>query len=158
MKKFFEKIGKTGTVIISIFTFITLIISCWQFYDSIRHENITGQWYLTFTNESSSYRPYIGETHTQKVFFTQDKCSIEGEGEKWEYNGVVLPFNMHRRLNYKGTVEGKRITARYILNGLKRESEGNIDVVINQDGKTLMGKFSGTAGDTKGSVYGKRMD
>lgn len=100
----------------------------------------------------------MGETHTQKVFFTQSEADIEGHGEKCEYNGQLLPFDAHRKLEYKGSIDEDELKATYVLHGLKRVSEGMIHLIISSDGKSLEGRFSGTAGETAGTVTGERID
>lgn len=97
-----RKTRKFRTAIVSILTFATLVITCWQFYKSSPEYNLSGAWQLKFTVQSSSYKPYIGEYHTQQVAFCQNNCEINGDGEKREYNGKLLPFNMHRKIEYYG--------------------------------------------------------
>ena len=118
--------------------------------------NISGEWYMTFTNESSTYKPFIGEIHTQRTFFTQIEKTISGKGEKWEYNGKLLNDDQHRKLEYIGTIDGYNLKASYTLHGERRVSEGLIDVVISNDGKKMTGTFSGTAGNCKGRVIGEK--
>ena len=158
MRALFDKLGKTGTAIATILAIVTGIITCWQFVLSSEKYNLSGAWKLEFKVKSSSYKPYIGETHTQKVFFTQSETEIEGHGEKWEYNGELLPFNAHRKLEYKGTINDNELKATYVLHGLKRVSEGIIHVMISDDGEHLEGKFSGTAGESSGTVTGEKIN
>lgn len=158
MKILFDRIGKTGTAISVIVGIIASAIACWQFFKSATTHNLAGQWKLKFKIESSSYKPYIGETHTQKIFFNQRDSEVTGKGEKWEYNGKLLPFGMHRKLEYVGKVEDDCFKASYTLYGLKRESIGMIDVKITDGGRRVTGRFTGTAGDASGFVEGERID
>lgn len=158
MKTILRKTKGFRVAVISILTFVTLIISCWQWYKSTSTQDLAGAWEITFVNESSSYKPYIGETHMQKVFFSQNAGSISGSGEKWEYNGKLLPFDQHRKIEYVGTLDGNLLKATFKLYGLRRESSGSIDVELFEGGKRMVGRFMGTAGDTRGSVAGEKVE
>jgi hypothetical protein len=158
MKKISEKIGTTGTTIATVLTIITGAFACWQIYRSSTQKNLAGRWKLTFTNVESSYKAYIGETHTQSVSFSQNGCEITGDGEKCEYNWVTLPSTQRRTIEYKGSVEDDCLKAAYKLHGRDRISTGNIEVTISDDERTLVGKFSGTAADTRGTITGEKID
>lgn len=158
MKTFFNRTGKTTTALSIIIGIAASVIACWQFFKSTTKHNLAGEWKLKFKVESSSYKPYVGETHTQKVFFHQNECEITGQGEKWEYNGTFLPYHMHRKLEYIGEVDDDNFKANYTMHGLKRETPGLIDVTISDGGRRISGRFSGTAGNAKGTVEGEKID
>lgn len=158
MKKTISTISKTNKFITATLTLFTLVIGSWIIIKQFTSKNIAGEWYLKFTVVTSSYQPYIGETHTQKVFLTQSDKNITGEGEKWEYNGKLLPFNDHRKLEYIGTIDGSNFMSNYKLFGKLRESSGNICLKISDDGKSVEGTFSGTAGDSKDTVTGEKIN
>lgn len=158
IKKLIDKIGKTGTVLIGLLTLITLIFGCWQIYKSTTCHNLAGVWKLKFVIESSTYKAYVGESHTQKVFFSQNEFVVTGNGEKWEYNDKFLPYEQHRKLEYNGIIEDDCLKATYKMYGLKRESTGIINVVLIDDGKKMTGTFCGTAADSKGIVTGEKLN
>lgn len=162
MKNLFNKIidtiGKTGAFFIALFTIICFIPSLRQIYIDYKTPDISGQWKLLFINESSSKKAYVGEMHSQKVHFTQNDKAITGVGEKWEYNGKLLPFDMHRKLEYQGVIKENCFKAMYKLFGLKRESSGEVDITISDDEKTMTGSFCGTAGDCKGTITGEKIN
>jgi len=157
-KSFYDRIGKTGKTVGLILAIVTGVFSCWQINNVLNKQNIAGAWELKFIVETSSYKPYIGESHTQKVSFSQDDFSISGEGEKWEYNGKLLPFDSHRRIKYKGSIEDNCLMAAYELFGLERISNGKIKVTLSEDGKEMTGRFNGTAGNSTGTVTGKKIE
>lgn len=146
-----------GAVITLLFSFFGYYIKNNLYKSPVRY-NIAGAWKLKFTNNYSSYKPFIGESHTQKVFWSQNENNITGNGEKWEYNDKLLPSNMHRKLEYSGSIEANCLKAVFKLFGLKRESSGSIEVILSEDGKKMKGTFIGTAGDTKGTVTGEKID
>lgn len=158
MKTFIDRLSKTEKVVTGVLSIAASLITCWLFIKSVTKHNLAGEWKLKFKVESSSYKPYIGETHTQKVFFHQNDCEITGQGEKCEYNGEPLPFNMHRKLEYIGEVDDDNFKANYTLHRLKRETPGIIDVTISDGGRRISGRFSGTAGNASGIVEGEKID
>jgi hypothetical protein len=158
MKTFSNHVGKTVTAISVVVGIAASVIACWQFFKSATKHNLAGEWKLKFKVESSTYKPYVGETHTQKVFFHQNDCEITGQGEKCEYNGAPLPFNMHRKLEYIGQVDDNNFKANYTLHGLKRETPGIIDMEISDGGRRMSGRFSGTAGNASGTVEGEKIN
>lgn len=81
--------------------------------------------------------------------FTQSDKNITGKGEKWEYNGEMLPYDKHRKIEYTGTLEGSELNAIYVLHGLEHDSEGSISATISDDGKTLNGTYYGTIGNDR---------
>lgn len=158
MQKVISNISKTNKFITATLTLFTLVIGSWLIVKQFTTKDVAGEWYLKFTVKSSSYMPYIGETHTQKLFITQSDKNITGEGEKWEYNGKLLPFDSHRKVEYIGIIDGSDFKATYKLFGKLRESSGTICLKVSSDGKSLEGTFSGSAGDAKGIVTGEKVD
>jgi hypothetical protein len=157
-RKLIIKTVKAHKILTGILGLIITLVGIFAIYKQYSRKDITGNWKMTFKNLESSFTPYVGETHTQKVYFTQNEAAIIGNGEKWEYNGKLLPFDQHRKIEYQGIVDSDKLKANYKLYGLKRETTGCIDIIISSDGKTLSGNFSGTAGDTKGTVFGEKID
>lgn len=158
IKKLIDKIGKTATIIISVLTIIALSYGSIQMYKSITRKDLVGKWKLRFVIESSSMKRYVGGTHTQIVFFSQNESVVSGNGEKWEYNDEFLPYEQHRKLEYNGIIEDDCLKATFKMFGLLRESCGIIDVIVSNDGKKMVGTFCGTAADSKGVVTGEKLD
>jgi hypothetical protein len=154
MKKAVVKIGKTGKRITGILGFVTAIFAVWGIIKNYSTKDVTGEWYIEFKVNKSAYKPYLGESHTQKVYFVQNSSGVTGDGEKWKYNGKYLPAEMHRKIEYTGVVDGDELNAKYILHGEKRVSSGNIKVKISDNSMT--GTFSGTAGESSGTVHGTK--
>lgn len=157
-KEIIEKATKTHKFITGGIGLLLGIVGVIALYNKYTTKNVSGNWYLELKVEKSSFRPYIGETHTQKVFFIQNESSVRGDGEKWEYNGKYLPAEAHRKIEYEGFVDGKDLFAKYVLHGQKRVSEGSITVKISSDGKTMEGSFMGTAGESSGTLKGKKIE
>jgi hypothetical protein len=158
MKNTFDRLTKPWKLLVAGISFIAVLIPCWQFYKSSTTHKIAGGWRIKFNIVSSAYKPYVGETHVQKIFFTQNDCEISGNGEKIEYNGKPLKSDMHRQIEYKGAIDDDFLKATYVLHGLLRPSSGVIEVTLTDGGKKMAGSFSGTAGDCKGTVEGEMVD
>ena len=157
-KELIEKATKTHKFLAGGIGLFLGVIGVFAFFEKCSTENVSGNWYIELKVEKSAYKPYIGETHTQKVFFIQNENSVRGDGEKWEYNGKYLPAEAHRKLEYEGFMDGNTLFAKYVLHGLKRVSEGSISVVISDDGKTMEGTFMGTAGESSGTLKGRKIE
>jgi hypothetical protein len=157
-KSFFNKIGNTGKIIAGMLGFIIAISTCWQLYKTYSTKNISGKWKLKFVVEKCNHKAFIGENHTQITMFSQTDKTIIGKGEKWEYNGKILNFDMHRKIEYTGAIDGSKLNAIYVLHGRDRDSEGNILVTVSNDGRKMEGTYSGTIGNDSGTVTGERMD
>jgi hypothetical protein len=155
MKKAIAHISKTSKLLTAILTLFTLIIATWIIIKQFTTKDIAGEWCLKFTVASSSYKAYIGETHTQKIFFCQSDKNITGEGE---YNGKLLPFDSHRKVEYLGTMDGSDFKATFKLFGKLRQSSGTICLKVSRDGKSVEGTFSGTAGSSKGTITGVKVN
>jgi hypothetical protein len=157
-KKLLEKATKTHKFVTGSIGLLLGIIGVVALFNKYTTRNASGNWYIELKVEKSAYKPYIGETHTQKVFLIQNESSVRGDGEKWEYNGKYLPAEAHRKIEYEGYVDGSTLFAKYILHGQKRISEGSITVEISSDGKTMEGTFIGTAGETSGTLKGRKIE
>lgn len=75
MKRTIVKIGKTGKRITAFLGFF--IATCWGIYAKYSAKDLSGEWRIEFKVEESSFKPYIGETHVQKIFFKQNENNIE---------------------------------------------------------------------------------
>jgi hypothetical protein len=157
-KDFVEKASKTHKFVSGGIGLFLSLVAVFVFFKKCSTHNISGNWHLELNVEKSAYKPYIGETHTQKVFFIQNENSVRGDGEKWEYNGKYLPASAHRKLEYEGFIDGRKLFAKYVLYGLKRVSQGSITVEISDDGKTMEGTFMGTAGESSGTLKGRKIE
>lgn len=156
-KEFVEKVTKTHKFVSGGIGLFLSVIAVLVFFKKCSTKNVSGNWYLELKVEKSAYKPYIGETHTQKVFLIQNENSVRGDGEKWEYNGKYLPAEAHRKIEYEGFIDGSSLFAKYVLHGQRRISEGSITVEISNDGTSMEGTFTGTAGESSGTVKGRKI-
>jgi hypothetical protein len=157
-KEVLEKATKTHKFISGGIALFLSIVAVFVFFKKCSTKNVSGNWYIELKVEKSAYKPYIGETHSQKVFFIQNEINVRGDGEKWEYNGKYLPAEEHRKIEYEGSMDGRILFAKYVLHGQKRTSEGSIKVELSSDGKKMEGTFTGTAGETSGTLVGKKIE
>jgi hypothetical protein len=152
MKKILFQARKGWKIVSGALGTIALIFGTYEIYDQISTPEISGQWYITLKIENSTYRPYIGDLIGIKAFFTQTEKSVKGNGEKWEYRGKPIDYNMHDRVDFNGCLDGNCFKASYTLYGKKRQTTGIVDLVVSDDGKKMVGTFSGTAADSRGTI------
>ena len=90
------------------------------------------------------------------MYVIQEEKKIVGEGEKWKYKGELLPYSEHDPIQITGTIINDTVYCKYSLNGSKRETIGNFKGYYKDD--KLIGTFSGTAANAKGSFSAKRVN
>lgn len=154
MEKVIKGANNVWKFVIALMTLVTLTFGSIQAYQYFDTPDISGEWYLTLTNTSSTRKAYVGDVTGLKVFFTQTDKSISGQGEKWEYRGQLLDYNQHRKLEFVGKLDGKIFKTSFVLHGELRETTGIMELEITDGGKKMIGTFSGTAADTKGTIIG----
>jgi len=91
------------------------VLGLYDFCVSHSWYNVTGQWTISNTIQSTSYRPYQGLALGYRVFLTQKGTDITGNGEKWSENSVELPSGAHTPITIAGSISGKKITATLAL-------------------------------------------
>jgi hypothetical protein len=158
MKETIKHAKKGWTLLIALLTAVTLVYGSVQAYDYMSTPNISGEWYITLTVESSSYKAYIGDVHGIKIYFTQADKAVTGNGEKSDYNGKKLNSNEHIKIDFDGNLNGHTFKTKYTLFGTKRETTGIFEAEITDGGKKLVGTFKGTAADSKGSITGVKIE
>lgn len=119
--------------------------------------DLTGKWQMNFIVKESTYKPYINMDTGYVMYLQQDENKVSAKGEKWTLDGDTLPYKNHRPFEFEGKVTRDNFTASYILHGSKRKTVGEFTLVIKDDGRNMEGNFSGTAADSKGIVYAKRL-
>ncbi|PAY03172.1 hypothetical protein CKO50_01200 [Pseudoalteromonas sp. HM-SA03] len=82
---FLDKLKQTKPILKYAVAFIGLIgtlIGILQYYESKPSDDLTGQWKLTLTIDSTSYRPYQGLEVGYSLYLNQVGSQVTGTGEK----------------------------------------------------------------------------
>ncbi len=148
------------SVIASTVTALTIIgglIGIYSFSKNYSGYDLTGEWAITNTIESTTYRPFMGFRLGYRVFLTQHGTDITGTGEKVSENDNSLPSSAHTHISISGAIKGKRVSATFQEEGTRRKTEGTLDWTYQPQTKTLLGTFKGTAAEASGRSTGQKV-
>ena len=139
-------IGWTATAI----GIIGGLIAIYSFWQSNPRYDLSGQWNLANTIETTSYTEYRNLKLGYRLFLTQRGTALTGTGEKWTENGRSLPPSAHAHINLTGSVSGNKVIATFQEDGADRKTEGTLDWTFDPKTKSLVGKFTSTAANASG--------
>lgn len=158
MKKIQKGANIAWKIIIGATTLVTLVFGTLQAYNHFSTPDISGTWQLTLNTESSTMKAYVGDVTIIRAYFAQSENSLVGQGEKWAYRGKLLDYKQHRKLEFTGSLNKKTLNLSFVLHGLLRETSGIIQAEVSENGRKMIGTFSGTAADTKGRLTAVKID
>ena len=142
-----------GTVIRGTATALGIIggiIAIYSFLQTYSRYDLTGQWNLNNTIQTTSDSKYKGLKLGYRIFLTQSETNLTGTGEKWYENGKTIPPSAHTHISLTGSISGSKVTATMEEEGTERKTEGTLEWTYNPKTKTLTGTFTSTAADTSG--------
>src|SRR5262249_21807755 len=86
--------------------------------------DLTGEWRLVNTIESTTFRPFQGMRLGYRVFVRQNGLELDANGEKWSENDVEIPSSDRTPISLNGRIDGRRVTATFHERGARRETNG----------------------------------
>ena len=119
--------------------------------------NISGEWRIENTIERTTYRPYEGMRLGYRMFFYQNGKDVSATGEKCAQDDRPLPSFAHTPIEFKGTIEGLRLSGTFTEKGELRVTTGTFAWEISSGGKRLAGRFTSTAASSSGPSLGTRV-
>ena len=131
------------------------VIAIYSFYLSYSRYDLTGQWSLANTIESTSYHEYKNLKLGYRVILQQQGTVLTGTGEKWSENDKSLPPLAHSHITLTGTISGNKVIATFLEEGKERKTEGTLDWIYNPKTKSLAGTFTSTAANASGPSTAK---
>lgn len=134
------------------------ILAIFQFLESRPAINLTGEWKVVNTVESTSYHRYQGMQLGYRIFLRQDGKEVTGKGEKWWENGKEIPSTAHSAISVEGILDGMALTATFVEKGARRTTSGSFVWTVTPDGRMLQGSFTSTAADSRGPSIGERVE
>jgi hypothetical protein len=148
--------GRILRVIGPVLGAIGAVIGIYNFLQSHPRYDLSGEWRITNTIQSTSYHPFQGLNLNYRVFLMQRGEEITGRGEKWAENERLLPPIGHTSITITGRISGKRISATFEEEGTRRKSAGTFDWTYEPKTNALKGTFTSTAANASGPSVGKR--
>jgi hypothetical protein len=131
-------------------------IAIYSFVIAHPRYNVSGDWTITNTIQSTSYHPFQGLALGYRVILMQDGTNISGSGEKWSENNNWLPPLAHTHITIKGFVKGNHISATFEEDGAVRKSVGTLEWTYQSSPERVTGSFTSTAANSRGSSAGER--
>lgn len=113
--------------------------------------DLTGEWYVVNTIETTTFRPFEGLKLGYRLFVRQNGVEFEARGEKWSENGIATPSSQHTPITVAGRIDGNKVTAVFQERGARRETSGTFELTIATDGNAMTGRFTSTAADARGT-------
>lgn len=131
---------------------IGLIIWFWGFQGGTTIST-NGSWIVKDIIESSSHRPYIGDSIIFKIVLSQSlDGTIEGRGEKIAVNQEKLVFDKRTSIQLKGFLKNDSLHLIIFENGVERNSTGEFNLKHHSNNR-MAGTFRSSAGRTEGRAY-----
>ena len=153
------KLAKHIVVCIGILMgIIGVILGIIEYRESHPSINLTGEWKIINTIDSTSYPLYQDMQLGYRIFLQQDGKKITGEGEKCWENGKEIPSTAHSPISIEGTLDGMVVTATCTEKGARRSTSGSFIWTVSPDGRMLKGSFTSTAANSQGTSIGERME
>lgn len=154
-KPLLQRFWKIIAGIISLAGFMLAYISYSEHHPAF---DLTGDWLVEDTVQLTAYHSFQGMKLGFRVSLAQQGEELTGLGEKWSENGKRLPTNLHTTIKLtKGTIRGKNVTVTFEEQGAKRTTSGTLYWTYDPTEKRLVGTFSTTSGDTRGSTVATRL-
>lgn len=113
-------------------------------------QNLTGQWKVVNIVKTTSYRSFNDLKIAFRLRIKQTGPDFTAEGEKLSENGRMLPVSHRTPIRVIGTIDGERVEATFIEEGMRRKTSGRFVWRIEQAGAGLTGTFASTAASSSG--------
>lgn len=145
-----NKLNITLTVIGGILTIFLGYLTLKDRYE--KKVDFSGKWNFEFETQESTKKSFVGKTSVYTMYLSHVNGKIEGEGEKWKYDGEEIPHSSRIPLKIQGKYENDTIKFSFKHFGAVRHTYGNVTAFF-KNGK-FEGKFNADAATSKGEVVG----
>jgi hypothetical protein len=113
-------------------------------------QNLTGEWNLINTVQKTDYRAFSNLKIGFRLVISQTGKEFTGKGEKVSENGRNLPASDRTPIHVNGSIDGDKVVATFLEEGLMRQTKGRIIWTIQKAGAGLTGTFVSTAARSSG--------
>jgi hypothetical protein len=114
-------------------------------------QDLSGEWTLLDTVNSTSYNQYTNMQLGFRLFINQTGSNFTAEGEKSSLNGRALPSSQRTAIHVTGSIEGERVVATFVEDGIRRQNTGTFTWTIENGGRLLRGRFISAAANSSGA-------
>ena len=116
----------------------------------VNAHDLAGEWKVINTVEKTGYKSFDKMQVGFRVRIKQTGKGFTGTGEKFSENGRNLHPNSRTPIRVTGSIEGDKIVATFIEDGLMRRTNGRFVWKLKSDGAGLSGTFVSTAANSSG--------
>lgn len=111
--------------------------------------NLAGEWKVINTVQKTGYKSYSNMEVGFRLRIKQSGNDITATGEKFSENGRNLPQNSRTPIHLTGSIDGNKIVATFVEDGLMRRTNGRFVWKLQNSGG-LTGTFASTAANSSG--------
>lgn len=114
----------------------------------VNAHDLAGEWKVINTVQKTAYKSYGNLKVGFRLRIKQTGKDFTATGEKFFENGRNLPPNSRTPIQVTGSIDGDKVVATFIEDGLMRRTNGRF--VWKLDGAGLTGTFASTAANSSG--------
>ena len=116
----------------------------------VNAQDLAGEWRVINTVEKTGYKSFDRMQVGFRLRIKQTGKDFTATGEKFSENGRNLPQNSRTPIQVKGSIDGDKIVATFVEDGLMRRTNGRFIWKLQNDGSGLTGTFVSTAANSRG--------
>ncbi|HEX7334283.1 MAG TPA: DUF4388 domain-containing protein [Pyrinomonadaceae bacterium] len=113
-------------------------------------QDLAGEWKVINTVEKTRYQSFDRMQVGFRLKIKQTGKDFTATGEKFSENGRTLPQNNRTPIRVTGSIDGDKIVATFVEDGLTRRTNGRFLWKLQSDGSALTGTFVSTAANSSG--------
>ena len=122
----------------------------------VNAHDLAGEWKVINTVENTGYKSYNNMKVGFRLSIKQSGKDFTATGEKFSENGRNLPQNNRTPIHVTGSIDGDKIVATFVEDGLMRRTNGRFVWKLQSDGAGLTGTFVSTAANSRGKSAATR--
>ena len=122
----------------------------------VNAHDLAGEWKVINTVENTGYKSYNNMKVGFRLSIKQSGKDFTATGEKFSENGRSLPQNNRTPIHVTGSIDGDKIVATFVEDGLMRRTNGRFVWKLQSDGSGLTGTFVSTAANSRGKSAATR--
>ena len=116
----------------------------------VNAHDLDGEWKVINTVQNTGYKSYNNMKVGFRLSIKQSGKDFTATGEKFSENGRNLPQNNRTPIHVTGSIDGDKIVATFVEDGLMRRTNGRFVWKLQSDGSGLTGTFVSTAANSRG--------
>jgi hypothetical protein len=119
-------------------------------------QDLTGEWHIINTVDKSAYKSFQNLRVGFRLKIEQNGKDFTARGEKISENGRNLPARSRTPILVTGSVDGDKVIATFVEDGLRRRTNGRFDWKLQNEHDALKGTFISAAANSSGKSAATR--